>query len=375
MKIAIVTNNYKPYSGGVVSSIDSFATNLAAEGHKVFIITLDFTGLGNSYNGNISVIRIFSPIRFVYKTNHIAIPWLPSRAILQILQDINPDVIHSQHPFLLGSSALKAARALDVPVVFTYHSQYEKFAHHVPLPDKITKGVIRTMTSAYCDDVDGIIAPSGSVADLIKNGGCATNVKVIPSGILPIYLKSKFKCKKENSYFNLLTVSRFAKEKEIPFLLKMFAQLDDRFKLTLVGYGAQYQYLRSLAYDDLKFTEERVKFVVRPAKTKIVQLYKQSDAFVFASRAETQGLVLAESMATGTPVVARYGPGQDDLVVDGSNGFLVNSIDEMVDRVQLLASDRELHLKMQRAAFKAGSCYDSLALSRKLVEFYEQVIG
>jgi 1,2-diacylglycerol 3-alpha-glucosyltransferase len=375
MKIALVTNNYKPYSGGVVSSIDAFSQHLAAMGHQIFIITLDFEGLGNTIDGNISIIRIFSPVRFVYKTNPVAIPWLPSRAILQVLTEIKPDIVHSQHPFLLGASALKAGHKLGLPVVFTYHSQYEKFAHLVPLPQKITSEIILKLTGDYCDEVDGIVAPSTFIRDDLEGRGCKTLIKVIPSGILPIYLQKKLKYRKSKKHFELLVVSRFSKEKNLPFLLEMFAGLDDRFKLTIVGYGPERQDLMHMAYDTLNLPQDRVKFIIRPAKYRIAQLYKNLDLFVFASTAETQGLVLAEAMAGGMPVVSLAGPGQNDLVENNKNGFLVHNQVEMIVKILLLANDTKLHRALQRGAFESGNNYDSKLLSNRLLEFYQQVVA
>ena len=46
------------------------------------------------------------------------------------------DVVHAQHPFLLGVTARRLARRLGRPLVFTYHTRYEKYAHYVPLPER-----------------------------------------------------------------------------------------------------------------------------------------------------------------------------------------------------------------------------------------------
>ena len=375
MKIALVTNNYRPYAGGVVSSIDTLAGQLVKLGHQVYIVTLDFEGLGNSYDGQIAIIRVFCPLRFVYKTNHIAIPWFPNQAIRRILAGIRPDIIHSHHPFLLGVSALKAGEKLGIPVVFTYHSQYEKFAYHVPMPQDICMSLIRKKTLAYCNRVQGIIAPSAFIVqDLVQNG-CQVITKVLPSGVLPIYFESKIAIKPVKDCFELLTVSRFAKEKTITFLLEMFAKLAQNhknFKFTLVGYGPEKSYLLNYAYFRLNLLPEQVKFIDKPdTKEQLKQYYQQADLFVFASQAETQGLVLAEAMACGTPVVARYGPGQNDLVVNGQNGYLVHDLNEMVNVVSLIAKNRALHDSLQQGAWLAGKAYDPLFLAQKIVDFYQ----
>lgn len=375
MKIAVVTNNYKPYSGGVVSSIDTFAQHLAILGHQVYIITLDFEGLGSTYGEQISIIRLCSPVRFNYRTFPIAIPWLPQRTLWQTLQEINPQIVHSQHPFLLGVAALKASRKLGIPILFTHHSQYEQFAHLIPFPQLLAAGIIRKQTLAYCQAVDGVVAPSNFIQQLLRQQGCKTPVRVIPSGILPIYLSSTQIRKPIRQKFQLLTVSRFAKEKNIPFLLEMFAMLPDPFHLNVVGYGPEEAALRHYAYTVLQIPKERLTFIERPTKPALQKFYQTADLFVFASTAETQGLVLAEAMASGTPVIALAGPGQDELVINGKNGFLINSQAEMALNIQKIFNDPNLHWQLQKGAFASGKNYAPARLTQELVNFYQDAIG
>jgi glycosyltransferase involved in cell wall biosynthesis len=384
MKVALVTNNYKPYSGGVVSAIDVLAQNLVLLGHQVYIITLDFEHLGHTYEHNVAIMRIPCPVRFKYKTNHIAIPWLPNQAVLDLIKAIKPDIIHAHHPFLLGISAAKAGKKLNIPVVFTHHSQYEKFAHLVPLPQVISVNLIRARLADYCKLVQGIIAPSHFIAQELAKHVSHIPIRVIPSGILPIFLTPKLVFKPIKPAFELLTVSRFAFEKNLYFLLDMFQGLVrvsninsssiSPHKFTLVGYGPELPKLKYYAYQQLNLTPNQVVFVEKPAKNELKYFYTQSDLFIFASQAETQGLVLAEAMANGTPVVSLAGPGQDELVINGQNGFLVQDKFQMAQAVRLLASSPKLHQSMQKNAFKTGKLFEPKRLCAQLFDFYQELI-
>lgn len=389
MKIVLVTNNYKPYSGGVVSAIDTLVQSLVQLGNQVSIITLDFEGQGSNYVLPVPVIRLACPVRFKYKTNYVAIPWQPDQAILALVASLKPDIIHASHPFLLGVSALKAGQKLKIPVVFTYHSQYEKFAHLVPIPEIISTCLIAKRLLAFCTQVSGIIAPSKTIANNITQDLSAKNnhdinknlsnipIQVIPSAISPLYLDTSFSIKPFNPVFKLLTVSRFAKEKNLGFLLEMFKQLvtkHSNFSLTLVGYGPELASLKYQAYQALGLGLEQVIFIERPEKNQIKQLYQQSDLFVFASQSETQGLVLAEAMACGTPVVALAGPGQNDLIVNGQNGFLVDNLAQMVAAILSVSSNLALHQNLQQNAFWAAKNYDPMRLGQKQLDFYEHLI-
>ena len=88
--------------------------------------------------------------------------------------------------------------------------------------------------------------------------------------------------------------------------------------------------------------------IEKPSKQKLLELYQQADLFIFASISETQGLVLAEAMASGTPVIALDGPGQRDVIENGFNGYLVNNIGEMCQAIQQIVFNQELHNFLNR---------------------------
>src|SRR5260221_14481310 len=102
MRIFFVTNNYIPYSGGVTQSIIELTDALRAQGHEVFIITLDFkpqpaVAKAMADKAQENVIRVPCPIRFMYKKNYMAIPWRPTHAIKQLINQYKPDIIHTHH--------------------------------------------------------------------------------------------------------------------------------------------------------------------------------------------------------------------------------------------------------------------------------------
>src|SRR3990167_228592 len=351
--ILIVTNNYKPYSGGVVSSIDAFTRGLRELGHNVSIVTLDFTGRDQDEPG---VYRIFCPIKFQYKKNSMAIPWRATNELKGIIKQLKPDIVHSQHPFLLGISALTLCRKLDIPLIFTHHTQYDQYSHYIPLPGSVVKPVINRCVQWYAQQVDVVIAPSHAIKKELDKRILGKSAYVIPSPISPMFFGSIVN-KMVSRPFKLLTVSRFAPEKNIESLLDTFAKLDQKnYSLTLVGYGAQLTSLKQHAYITLGLSQKRVKFIVKPPKQKLIQLYRSSDLFIFASQTETQGLVLAEAMASGLPVIAFKSPALEDIV-DGTNGHLVTTQRQMIEYIEALTRDEQLYTKMRARAYKTAERY------------------
>lgn len=375
MRIALVTNNYTPYSGGVVSSINAYAQQLIARGHTLLIITLDF--LGDAHHDAPYVKRVASITHFIYKKNPMAVPWRPDATVLSYLQEFQPDVVHVHHPFLLGQSALYAARTLGVPLVFTYHTLYEHYSHYIPFYQPWVKAIVIHKTMQFCGLVDHIIAPSNAVRDYLLGQGITTPITVLPSPVQPeFFCTDAHMPKQSHKPFRLLVVSRLVQEKNITAALDVVAQLaPGSFELTIVGYGEQEQALRDYAYTTLHLSDRQVRFVIRPPHQELIRLYQESDLFLFTSVTDTQGLVLAESMAGGTPVVALDGPGQRDIVQNGVNGFIEPSLETMISHIQALANDMHMYKKLRGGAYATAQKYRPETVAESLLAIYAQIMG
>jgi len=374
MRIFFVTNNYTPYSGGLVSAIDAVSNALRVEQHEVFIITLDFKPQATD---PAYVIRIPCPIRFMYKKNYMAIPWRPTHAIKELIEQYKPDIIHVQHPFLLGVSALHAARAYNIPCVFTYHTMYEDYAHYVPLLKNCAKPLIRAIVKRFCNAVDIIIAPSSAIKKYLCEQNIKTPITIIPSPLRSLFLndnppKTVVSIKQS---FNLLLVSRFVPEKNIPFVFDVFKQLPENYTLTLVGYGSEYEAMQILAFNTLKLSPQRVHFIHKPPQDKLLSLYQNADLFIFPSQTDTQGLVLAESMSQGVPVVALDGPGQRDIIINGYNGFIIDNAAQAAETIINIANNPELYNKLKSGAYQTAQKYTANAIIQQLIDVYQALLA
>jgi 1,2-diacylglycerol 3-alpha-glucosyltransferase len=370
VRIALVTNNYTPYSGGVVSSINAYAQQLIAQGNTVLIVTLDF--LGNAHYDEPNVKRVASITHFVYKKNPMGIPWRPDAAVLNYLQEFKPDIVHAHHPFLLGQSALYAARALSIPLVFTYHTLYEEYSHYIPLYQPWIKVLVTQKVLQFCSLVDHIIAPGHAVRDYLVAQGIKTPVTILPSPVQPEFFADFVNVARESHVpFRLVVVSRLVKEKNIEMVLTVMARLAaEKFHLTIVGYGEQEEVLRNYAYRILGLSEQSVHFVIRPSHDELIRVYHESDLFLFTSITDTQGIVLAESMASGVPVLALDGPGQRDIVRDGINGFIVHSADAMAQVIHDISNKPDTYVYLRQGAYKTAQSYRPELLARCLQSIY-----
>lgn len=374
LKILHITNNYTPYCGGVVSSINAFSRQLQLNGCQIKLVSLDF--LGAEHNDPDYVVRVPSISRFEWKKNRMAVPWRSTKAIEQIINDFKPDLIHLHHPFLLCQAGLKIALRRKIPTIFTYHSIYERYTHYVPFYQPLMRFFLKIRIVRFCRAVDHIIAPSSAIRDYLYDIGVKTTVSVIPSPLQEQFINqsNRPKTKQTVKKFNLLLVSRLVKEKSIKYLLEIASKLPpEAFLLKIVGYGEQEQELRDYAYKTLKLTESQLQFVIKPSKERLIASYCDADLFLFSSTSDTQGLVLAEAMACGTPVVAVDGPGQRDIIQNGKNGFIVQSQHKMVQKIKQIAENDNLLKNLQKAALTTANQYSPELLTQRLEAVYRGV--
>lgn len=374
MKILFVTNNYTPYSGGVVSSINATVHALQKKGHEVRIVTFQFL---REHNDPEYVYRIPTFFKFVYKKNRMIFGWRGKKFLHNVMRDFAPDIIHIHHPFLLGPAAVSVARTYCIPTIFTYHTMYEAYTHYVPLPRMLVNKLLAWRMKKFIRSVDGVIAPSSQIRKRITLLDIQKPVWIIPSGLQEQFAQLVF-YKKEYQMgkpFELIVVSRFVKEKNVQAALDVLAQLPDCVHLTLVGYGAQEAELRAYAYEKLTCSADRVRFIIDPPKDIVPALYQNAHLFVFTSKTDTQGLVLAESMAASTPVVAFPGPGQHDIIVDGENGYILADKAAMVQQIITIIHNSEIYRHVQRGAFKTSQKYHADVLCDTLLTAYNLLIA
>ena len=224
--------------------------------------------------------------------------------------------------------------------------------------------------------VDTIIAPSPNILDTLKEQNITTTLQCIPSPLQSCFHGIPYieQTRSAHDPVRLLSVLRFTKEKNVPFLLDVLSLLDKRFTLTLVGYGIEYENLRSYAYDRLQLSEQQLQFVLKPPREQLINYYRNADLFLFPSRTDTQGLALLEAMACSTPAVAIMGPGQSSLIQNNKNGVLITTEQEMKQAIIYLANHKEAYCTMQKEAWRTAQSFLPKQFREKLLAVYRQVI-
>jgi len=378
LRIGIFTESYKPVVNGVVTSIEVYKSELRKQGHQVYIFAPDFPG----YDADDEfVIRCDSFAVPGYRDYPIAYP-LPGKALSRA-KSIGLDLVHAQTPFSLGHVGFYVADRLGLPKVYTYHTLYAEYAHYAPFQRRNVKKLLVSLSRKFCNRADRVVTPSTAVKAILAGYGVNRPVTVLPTGIDVSFFENLNKGWARERYGIgsqepvILFAGRLAREKNVDFLLRVYAEIAAAMpssRFLIVSGGPEEVRLRTMA-DDLGLNE-KVIFCGYLSRAELARCYADADVFMFASRTETQGLVLMESLAAGTPVVAVNAMGVTDFVKDGYNGRLLNGNEsEFAAAVLELLTRPEERARLVANGLEAVTECSIERCTEKLVEIYEDVIN
>lgn len=380
MRILMVSDVYFPRVNGVSTSIETFRRALHGLGIEVRLVVPSY---GNE-SSEPGVIRVAGrPLpgdpedRLVgWRSMH--------RAVLAAAQEC--DLIHIQTPFIAHYAGLKAARKLDLPVLATYHTLFEEYLqHYAPLiPSGWLRGQARAFSRRQCNALDAVLVPSTAMRERLTAYGVQAPLHVLPTGI-PVDRFSggnrqafRYKHGILSTRPLALFVGRVAHEKNIDFLLQaMVHALKQRPDLLLVIAG------EGPAMNDLK---QRVKMLKLRDSVQFIgyldrqqelpDCYAAADVFVFASRTETQGLVLLEAMAAGLPVIALAEMGTCDIL-EAQRGAITPVAEPQVFGAALadFVNRPSAWSHLRQAAPEYAREWSDVAMAGRLAVLYGQMVG
>ena len=344
MRILLTAESFLPYLSGVTVSVDALARGLGARGHEVLVLApapaaAEEPGPAGSpgpapryaWLPSYQLPRLVPP--------RYRMPWpTPWTAAVREAQRFAPDVVHAHSPFVTGLLARRLARGAGAPLVFTHHTRFADYGHYLgPLAGPgaaLTEAYLARFWSACA----AVIAPSTDLAAEIAERvppPRRRRVHVIPTGVdvAGIQAVAAGDPRPEAGWppdaIVAVSLGRLAPEKSPMTVLDAVALAgarDSRLRLLVIGGGPSESRLRArAAAPDLA---GRVAFTGMLPRAEALVRLRGGDLFVFASRTETQGLVLAEALSAGLPAVAVEGPGVGDSVRDGVDGIVVPALPE-----------------------------------------------
>ncbi|HLI97664.1 MAG TPA: glycosyltransferase [Candidatus Baltobacteraceae bacterium] len=304
MRVGFFTEVYHPVVNGIVASIDGLACGLRALGHQVYCFAPRVPGYEERDEPVFRMPSLPLPVPAPYR---LTLPVVSRRNRHAIINRL--DILHAHSPFVTGWMAVRYARRLRIPLVYTYHTQLEEYAHYVPFEPHATRRAASTLTRSFANLTDAVIVPTASMRDHLVDLGVTVRVEIIPSGID----LTRFSSGTRNSQLRaslgvrdgermLLFVSRLAREKNVDLLIDAMRACSVPARLIIAGDGPERAALEARAAEHR--VADRIRFLGPVERAELPDLYASADAFVFPSVTETQGLVLVEALAAGAWVVA-----------------------------------------------------------------------
>ncbi len=353
MRVGLFTNNYLPFRGGVTTAVETLRQGLEARGDRAWVFAPAWSG---SHVDPACVYRYPSVAAPTYPGFVVPLPF--SRRWSRAALDLDLDIFHAQHPFLLGVTARRLARAQGRPLVFTYHTRYEKYAHYVPLPERLVASLAVSLACRFAGTADLVVVPSTRIAESLEGQGVKAKIAVVPTGVpLDLFRPGDHVAARRSLGLAedaplCLYVGRLDREKSVERVIDAFGSVAlavSGARLLLVGQGSHEAALRRLAA--ASSARSAICFAGSVAREELPPYYQAADLFLFSSETETQGLVLAEAHACGLPAVAVRASGVDEVVRDGETGLLTKAdVEELADAAIGLLLDAPRRSAMALAA-------------------------
>ncbi len=322
LRVGFFTEIYRPVVNGVVASVEALADGLRARGHEVYCFAPWMPGHEEADGPVFRMPSLPLPTRTPYR---LTLPLVSRRNLNGVIKRLS--IVHVHSPFVTGWMGKHYARRYGKPLVYTYHTQLEAYAHYVPFEPNATRFAAAALTRAFANQADAVIVPTPAMATRLRDLGVTVRLEIIPSGIdvarfgagrRDESLRSRVGVGEREQL--LLFVGRLAKEKNVELLLRALALAgDDSLKLVIAGDGPLREDLERQARETRVGASTR--FLGAVGQDDLPNLYASCDAFVMPSTTETQGLVLAEALAAGAFVIASDAPQNRDVL--GGAGRLV----------------------------------------------------
>jgi phosphatidylinositol alpha 1,6-mannosyltransferase len=346
VRLALFTDTYSPQVNGVARTLDRLATALRERGGEVLVFTTDDPAAG----ADEQVVRI--PGRAFPAYPQLRLSWPRQSAVVARLRAFAPTLVHSATEFGVGLAGRRAARALGVPFVSSYHTSFTAYAAHYGLGMLARPGwsYLRWFHNGgrrtYC--------PTTAIVQEVETHGferCAVWSRGVDGDrYAPRYRSAAFRSTigAEDETLVAAYIGRIAPEKNVDVALEAtriaMQARPGAMRLLMVGDGPSEHEVRARAPMSTAFTG-------RLDGAALSEAFASSDLLLFPSTTDTFGNVMLEAMSSGVPVIgADVGPTREVLLP--ARGWVTPADDaQAMARVLVsLIDDRNALQQMRNAA-------------------------
>jgi glycosyltransferase involved in cell wall biosynthesis len=311
--------------------------------------------------------------------------WVAPRRFVAASRRLDFDLVHVQTPFAAHVAGRRIARERGVPLVETWHTDFEHyFEHYLPLvPAGPARELARHMARRVGRGVDRLVVPSRQIDLALGECGVETPRVVIPTGLAPGELgpgdgaafRARHGIPPERPV--VVHVGRLAGEKNLDFLLDAVAaarrEIPDLLAI-VAGEGPAREGLRQRAAR-LGLEPHLLWLGYLDRRRELADVYRAGDLFAFTSRTETQGLVLLEAMSLGVPVVALAEQGTRDLLAAGRGALVpTDDVEDFAAHLVRLLRDAGLRDRLGAEARELAGQWSARAFAERLAGLYRELL-
>ena len=373
MRISLVTETFAPQVNGVSRTLGQLVRHMEAAGDVVQVVHPDYR---QPPRGPDDVLVPTRPLPF-YREVGVALP--PFGRVHRAIDAFRPDLIHVATEATLGLSALRFARRRRIPVVSSFHTNFDQYGAHYGI-GWATSLIWRYLRWFHNRTSETYVPSRPTIADLQQRG--FANLVLWPRGVDG----STFRPDRPGRYqvrarlgfapddVVIGHVSRLAPEKNVDYLadaLDLVRQAQPRVKFLFVGDGPSRAELE-------KRMGDHAQFVGYQGGDGLADHYAASDLFAFSSKTETFGNVVLEALSSGLPVVALRAGGVADIVRTGETGVLLDPDAPpaaMADALAQLVADADHRRTLAHAARAYALTQTWDAIMGRLRDRYEAVVA
>lgn len=387
MKIAIFTETYPPYINGVATQSYMLKKMYEELGHEVLVVTVGSEKQRKTklVDGVVYVPGILLKKLYKYR---VAIPIGNMRKKFPI--NFKPDVIHIQNEFGIGEIGLEVAKKEHVPVVYTLHTEYDKFLFYIGLKHftEFSRNISAKYFTRFSKNATIITSMSAKAQAYIDRQKVDKKVVVLSNAVeykkfLPtperIAFREEFRKKYgiADSTKLFVFVGRIGAEKNISELIDNFMYCDfprDLARLVVIGGGPDLEDLRNNVAS--KGFEDRIYLLGPIEHTQIPKYLHAMDYYTTASLSEMHSLSMLEAMASGLFALVKHDAPNENQIISGKNGYQWDSKEDfkqVFSRVLNMSKEEQEQLKANVLEYSKNNDFKKQA--QELIKIYERAIS
>lgn len=386
MKIVFFTETYPPFINGVATQTEMLKRTYEKLGHEVLVVTV-----GSEKQDDIEIIDnvIYIPgilLKKIYNYR-LAIPIRSSK--INKLIDFDPDIIHVQNEFGIGESGRKYSKKFNIPMIYTLHSEYDRFLFYVGLKyfENFSKKLSDEYFKKFSKTADIVTSPSKKAQNYIDRQKIGKQVVVVNNSVendlfLPSKEKDEFrkifreKYGIEDNCKAFIFVGRIGGEKNISELINNWIYTDfpkEKAVLFIAGDGPEKENL--IDFINENNFNDRIIFLGKIPNTEIPKYLYAMDYYTTASLSEMHSISMLEAMASGLPALIKLDKPNKYQIIPGVNGYQWDTKEEFKDLFnKIISLSNEEMLQLKESTLNYANENNNFKQASEYIEIYKKAI-